>query len=96
MGNLVMDLLDEKRYPEAEVLLRQTLEIKLRRLGPEHRSTLVTMGHLAETLSKEGQYAEAEQADTGYRTADAGAQPLRYCLARSSTSSRRARFARWF
>ena len=46
---------------EAEKLFRDTLEIKRRLLGPEHRSTLVTMGNLADVLRLEGQYAEAEK-----------------------------------
>jgi non-specific serine/threonine protein kinase/serine/threonine-protein kinase len=53
--------LDEKRYAEAERLLRQTLEIERRVLGPEHRFTLVTAGNLGETLTGEGQYPEAEK-----------------------------------
>jgi tetratricopeptide (TPR) repeat protein len=54
-------LADEKRYGEAEKLFRETLEIKRRRLGDDHHSTLVTAGNLAETLTAEGKYAEAEQ-----------------------------------
>lgn len=51
----------EKRYSEAETLLRDTLAAKLKTLGPDHRSTLVTKGNLAETLGDEGKNAEAEQ-----------------------------------
>jgi len=61
MGNLGLVLANEKRFGEAEKLFRETLEIKRRLLGPEHRSTLVTMGNLADVLSQEGQYKEAEQ-----------------------------------
>jgi len=42
-------------------LFRETLEIKRKKLGPEHRSTLVTMGNLSDTLTDEGKYSEAEQ-----------------------------------
>jgi hypothetical protein len=52
---------DEKCYPEAEQLYRETLEIKGRKLGPDHRSTLVTRGNLAQTLVMENKYPEAEK-----------------------------------
>ena len=49
-----MSLKRERRYGEAEVLLRQTLEIQRRVLGPEHPSTLLIMSNLAEDLVKLG------------------------------------------
>ena len=42
-------------------LYRETIEIKRRTLGPDHRSTLVTMGSLANLLAVAGRYSEAEQ-----------------------------------
>jgi len=42
-------------------VFRETLGFKRKKLGPEHRSTLVTMGNLADTLTDEGKYSEAEQ-----------------------------------
>jgi tetratricopeptide (TPR) repeat protein len=61
MGNLGLALNDEEHYPEAEKVFRETLAIKTKKLGAEHRSTLVTAGNLANVLRHEGKYAEAEQ-----------------------------------
>jgi tetratricopeptide (TPR) repeat protein len=62
MGNLAETLKNEKRYPEAEKQLRDILATKLKTLGPDNRSTLVTKQNLAEVLTNEGKNAEAEQA----------------------------------
>jgi tetratricopeptide (TPR) repeat protein len=61
MGNLGLALDDEEHYPEAEKVFRETLAIKTKKLGAEHRSTLVTAGNLANVLRHEKKYAEAEQ-----------------------------------
>jgi hypothetical protein len=61
MGNLGLALSDEEQYPEAEKVFRETLATKTKKLGAEHRSTLVTAGNLANVLCHEGKYAEAEQ-----------------------------------
>ena len=60
MGNLALVLAGEKHYADAEKLFRDALAIKRKVLGPEHRSTLVTMGNLADVLTSEDQYSEAE------------------------------------
>jgi hypothetical protein len=44
-----------------EKLLRDTLDMKQRTLGLEHRSTLVTTENLAVVLGANGRYFEAEQ-----------------------------------
>ena len=49
----------EGKYPEAEQLLRQDLEIESRTLGREHSDTLSTMQSLGELLTTEGHYPEA-------------------------------------
>ena len=59
--NLGCAQLSLKKYPEAEKLLRDTYATKLKTLGPDHRSTVVTAGNLSELLQLEGQYPEAEK-----------------------------------
>jgi serine/threonine protein kinase/tetratricopeptide (TPR) repeat protein len=53
-GNLGLD-------KQAEVLLRQAVDIRLRVLGPQDAQTLRSMVVLGWTLSKEGRYPEAEK-----------------------------------
>ena len=48
------------RYPEAETLHRQVLEIRRKTLGANHPDTAFAMEDLALTLLEEGRYAEAE------------------------------------
>jgi hypothetical protein len=38
---------------------REVLEVKRRVLGPEHPSTLMTAGNLANSLQHQGKHAEA-------------------------------------
>jgi hypothetical protein len=47
--------------PRRRNLYRETLDIERRVLGAEHPSTLMSMAHLANVLSDEGHYAEAEK-----------------------------------
>ncbi len=54
-------LASEGRYPEAEQLIRQTLETERRALGPDHSDTLVTLYSLGDLLKKEKRYSEAEK-----------------------------------
>src|SRR5215472_2871232 len=60
MNNLAYVLADIGRYPEAEKLHREVLDIR-RRVIPEHPDTLKSMTNLAIVLSREGRYAEAEK-----------------------------------
>jgi tetratricopeptide (TPR) repeat protein len=46
---------------EAEKLYRQVLDISVRKLGLEHRYTLVTLNNLAELLRRKGELVEAEK-----------------------------------
>jgi Tetratricopeptide repeat len=61
MGTLAGVLANEGRYPEAEKLQRETLEIRRRVLGPEHPDTLASMNLLAGILLYEGHEVEAEK-----------------------------------
>jgi non-specific serine/threonine protein kinase/serine/threonine-protein kinase len=47
-------------FADEERLSRDALDLERRVLGPDHRTTLATMGRLAGALTSEGQYAEAE------------------------------------
>jgi tetratricopeptide (TPR) repeat protein len=60
-GNLGETLIQENKYPEAEKLLRETMEIERRTLGPQQYDTLSSMGVLGQLLMKEKRYAEAEK-----------------------------------
>jgi hypothetical protein len=51
---------DEGKYPQAEALYSQTLEIERRVLGPEHPNTLVSMDNLADVYERLGKYPQAE------------------------------------
>jgi Flp pilus assembly protein TadD len=61
MNNLSATLNLEGRYAEAETLLRTTLEIKRRVLGPQHPETLRSMVNLATSLRLEGHNSDAEK-----------------------------------
>jgi hypothetical protein len=61
MNNLSNTLNFEGHYAEAEKLLRRTLDIKRRVLGPEHPETLRSMVNLATSMLHEGHYADAEK-----------------------------------
>ena len=52
------------KYPEAEALFSQTLEIQRRVLGPEHPDTLNSMNNLASVYYSQGKYAQAEALDS--------------------------------
>ncbi len=53
-------LRDQGRYHDAELIFRQVLTERERRLGPEHPETLVARHRLAGVLDDQGLYAEAE------------------------------------
>jgi non-specific serine/threonine protein kinase/serine/threonine-protein kinase len=61
MSSLALAYEGEAKYPQAEALLTQTLEIEKRVLGPEHRDTLLSMHNLALVYLKEGKYPQAER-----------------------------------
>ena len=61
MNSLAIVLWRQGNYIEAEKLGRETLEIQRRVLGPEHPSTLMSMGNLAYALMSEGRLADAEK-----------------------------------
>jgi tetratricopeptide (TPR) repeat protein len=61
MGNLANMYSVAGRFAEAEQLLRQTLEIELRTLGPQHSDTLASLDVLGLTLKYEKRYAESEK-----------------------------------
>jgi Tfp pilus assembly protein PilF len=48
------------KQPEAEALLRQSLDGQRRTLGSQHRETLSSMNNLASLYYEEGKYAQAE------------------------------------
>jgi tetratricopeptide (TPR) repeat protein len=49
----------EDKYPQAEALFLPVLEGNTRIFGPDHPSTLATMGALAQVYGEEGKHAEA-------------------------------------
>jgi tetratricopeptide (TPR) repeat protein len=53
-------LMLQKRYVDAEPLLRESLEIRLRRLTPDDERLLKTQATLGECLVAQGRDAEAE------------------------------------
>jgi non-specific serine/threonine protein kinase/serine/threonine-protein kinase len=59
MHNLAATVGREGKRAEAEKLQRETLELRRRRLGPDHPDTLDTLGELAMTLSHEKRFDEA-------------------------------------
>ena len=61
MNNLATALYDEGRYVEAEKLLRETLGVRRRVLGPEHPDTLTSNSNLANTEMKMRKYTDAEK-----------------------------------
>jgi tetratricopeptide (TPR) repeat protein len=61
MNNLAWDLHLQGQNTEAEKLYRQTIEGERVVFGPEHPTTLMSTGNLAETLKQERHYAEAER-----------------------------------
>jgi hypothetical protein len=54
-------LIGEGGNPEAEKLARRTLDIRRSVLGSEHPDTLASMSQVAEIMSLEGRFAEAEK-----------------------------------
>jgi len=61
MTSLASLLAGQKRYLEAENLMREVLEVQRRTLGLEHAHTLDTLGNLGSLLSMEKRYPEAEK-----------------------------------
>jgi Tetratricopeptide repeat len=61
MNNLVAILGYEGHYAESEKVVRQTLDIQRRVLGPAHPDPLMAMNNLAVTMGYEGRYVEAEK-----------------------------------
>jgi hypothetical protein len=59
-GNRGETLIQENKYPEAEKLLRETLDTERRTLGPQQYDALSSMEVLGRLLMKEKRYAEAE------------------------------------
>ncbi|KAE8326165.1 purine and uridine phosphorylase [Aspergillus sergii] len=59
--NIGMCLHSDGRWKEAERLEVQVLELCKQVLGPEHSSTLTSMGNLASTYKAQGQWKEAEE-----------------------------------
>ncbi len=64
-------LYQEGKYGESEKLLRETLDLQKRVLGPDHVETLQSMSDLGWTLGEEGRYAEAEKMDRKHSTSAA-------------------------
>ncbi len=50
----------EGKYPQAEALLTQALQISSREFGSEHRDTLSAMSQLANVYDRQGKYPQAE------------------------------------
>ena len=58
--NLAKLLQDCGRLVEAEVLMRERLEVERRTIGGEHKNSLASIGQLASILRDQGKLAEAE------------------------------------
>ncbi len=58
---LAVDLAYEGKYPEAEQLFRQELEMDRLVYGSDHPQVLNDMNNLAATLQNEQRYSEAEE-----------------------------------
>jgi len=54
-------LYSQGRFPEAEKVLTEVLDLERQVLGPENRNTLVTATNLAYVLMKEGKLPESEK-----------------------------------
>lgn len=61
MNNLAAILVHEQRYVEADKLLRQAIEIKLRVAGPENLSTIHYMMNEASVRANMGELDESEK-----------------------------------
>jgi hypothetical protein len=59
-NNLANTLIDNCKFTEAEALLRETLAVQRRVVGPDHYSTLKTLASLASALNKQGKSDQAE------------------------------------
>jgi tetratricopeptide (TPR) repeat protein len=59
--NVADVLIKERRFGEAEKMLRETQEAQARTLGAENPDTLASQATLARILTKEGHYQEAEK-----------------------------------
>ncbi len=53
-------LLAQGKYPEAQSLKREALEVRRRLLGDDHPDTATSYNYVANTLRYQGKYAEAE------------------------------------
>jgi tetratricopeptide (TPR) repeat protein len=51
---------DQRKYEEAEPLLKRALQINEKRLGPEHPNTATSLNNLALLYQAQGKYEEAE------------------------------------
>jgi tetratricopeptide (TPR) repeat protein len=60
LESLAMTLLDERKLPEAESASRESLEVAIRLLGPDHPSVATGKDDLAAILDARGDKAEAE------------------------------------
>ncbi len=67
MNNLVLALLRQERYPEAEQTIRRLLESRSKEFGPEHPLTASGMNLLAALYRKTGRVAEAKLLEAQYQ-----------------------------
>ncbi|KAF2260812.1 HET-domain-containing protein [Lojkania enalia] len=56
-----MSLYEDGRYNEAEELFMQAMEIRKKKLGADHPSTLTSMANLASTYRNQGRWEAAEE-----------------------------------
>ena len=54
-----MTYLEQKKYAEAEALLRPTLELTEKVLGPEHQNTMIVVSNLGSAIRQQGNNSEA-------------------------------------
>ncbi len=59
-GQLCSFLVNNGCYSDAEPLLKRTMEISVRVLGPEHPHIATTLSHMSELYRAQGRYGEAE------------------------------------
>ena len=60
LNEQVIRLLDEGKYAEAEPLALQSLEVSLKKNGPDHADTATSLGNLASLYKTQGKYDLAE------------------------------------
>ena len=65
MNGLAAMFNSQNRPAEAEKILRQVVDIRMRVLGPQHPRTLLALHDLAVSRAGQGKYSDAEEIERG-------------------------------